>query len=272
MDNLANIEQTELDLERSLSGSETSKRHHELYDHCLLCGSPQKESHHIVLLSAGGSDTSLANRAMLCGDMGNGCHKGAHGIDAGNGRWWIKRDDIGALTATNRDTGEYRVLEEKAHLLSEEDGKEAFQLHSSILECKERIEGNFFMMGDSLRQMRDTSHYMTLGYESFNAYLASPELSINRAQAYKLMNIAGQCKRLNLEPSSLLDIDKDKLALVLPSISSEEDPQIKIAAARSLSRSDLKALYSGEEPQEQDDTEHTHNCGYCGRTNTYQGS
>ena len=269
MDNLANIEQTELDLERGLSDSKAYQWLRESYEYCLICGSPKLlEAHHLTLRSQGGL-TVPTNLVLLC----RTCHNAAHGIPSSSGKTlWLKRGDEGVLQSIDRATGEAQILDTKVHVPTEAEGVEAYQLHSNILECKERIEGNFFMMGDELRKMRDNSRYLALGYESFNAYLASPELSINRAQAYKLMNIAGQCKRLNLEPSSLLDIDKDKLALVLPSISSEEDPQIKIAAARSLSRSDLKALYSGEEPHEQDDTEHSHTCRSCGVLGWYPGS
>jgi len=277
MNDLANIEQTELDLERSLSGSETSKRHHELYDHCLLCGSPQKESHHIVLLSAGGSDTSLANRAMLCGDMGNGCHKGAHGIDAGNGRWWIKRDDGGKLLAINRDNEQIRMLDEKPHLLTEVDGEAAFALHTVVINAKAKVERGFYELGSSLLDMKKTGYYLALGHTSWHDYLSDSDLSLGKTQAQKCMDavagmLAHEITPRELEKDNGIPLGIERVALVFKNVDTREEALEALEKAKTYHWNDLVEDLTGKTQAPPQDILHDHKCSGCGKINWYQGS
>ncbi len=241
----------------------------EKYKWCLHCGSPSgRESHHIILRSRGGK-TMLINLVRLCGE----CHDRGHGqVVNGKEPLLIHRNSNNELIIIEHTTNKARVIDEKPHVPSTGDGEAAFALHRVIVDTKTAIENQFWTLGNALMDMRKSELYKVLDYDTFNAYLESPEVSLRRAQVYKLMSIAGHAERLKLEASSLQDIDKDKLAMVLPT-ATPENVNEKLGEAAGMSRSDLSAIYTNQDAPAPAPvpTEHEHKCNTCGAVNHYPG-
>jgi hypothetical protein len=102
----------------------------------------------------------------------------------------------------------------------------------------------------SLHAIRAEGLYELLGYERFTDWIADPDVSMGRSQAYALTAIY---QELVIERDiSVEDIqyhDPSKLAEVIPAIRKGTDPKEALADAAVLSRSDLRAKYRGVEPE-----------------------
>jgi len=122
--------------------------------------------------------------------------------------------------------------------------EQAFEVHRAILSLKREVGKNLWALAQLLKTVRDHALYKTLGYETFNEYIGSPEVSISRAWAYKLISsyetwVLGA----GFRPEALQDVDVEKLALVRPLV--QKDPGSAhewLARARELSRSDLRRV------------------------------
>lgn len=229
----------------------------ETYLYCVLCGRPHNDPHHIKFRSRGGKDT-LENEIPVC----RGCHDRVHSEELN-----LEREGD-QLKVIDKTTGEVYYRSLKPHVPSQEDGELAYTVHASILRHKQDIELRFWQMGVLLKELRDRELYKALGCETFNEYLGSPEISIERSQAYKLISICEQAQRLEIAPERLRLIDKDKLAHVLPKATPETVEDV-LADCESLSRSDLKEQYKrpGSISSPACWTEHEYVCSSCGATN-----
>lgn len=261
------LDQDELELERSEYLQHKVQALRGIYVYCIVCGSPRDlEAHHIIYRSQRGGH-ELTNLALLC----RCCHDAAHGIPSkDHPPFYMRRNEDGVLITIDRATGEITERDESRHIPSERQAEIAHTLHQEIQRVATLFHATGLELGEKLRLMDQSKGFRALGYGTFNEYLAGSGLPIGRARAYALMAINGQCQRLHLDPSSLLDIDKDKLNIVLPR-ATEDTVDDLLNDARTLSRSDLRAKITGEEREFNYEATHSHICQKCGFENTYPG-
>lgn len=64
-----------------------------------------------------------------------------------------------------------------------------YEIHNKIIELKKSIEMNFIKMGAYLKIIKDEKLFKEKGCETFEEYLAIPELSLNRSTIYAIINV-----------------------------------------------------------------------------------
>ena len=117
--------------------------------------------------------------------------------------------------------------------------QEAHKNFEKIVILVSDISLRWLFIGQLLWDNRDKSYWEKLGHESFNAFLASPELGLGQSTLYRFIHLYElYCLRLNLDPKDISDISYEKLYLIKDKvkINNKED---WLAKARTLSQSDL---------------------------------
>jgi len=103
--------------------------------------------------------------------------------------------------------------------ITAKQGKEAFELHQSILTLKRQMGMAFVTMGKLLKELRDSEHYKTLSYDSFASYVENSELGFKRRTAYYYIEIYEWfIFKLGYDSDRLAEIGYDKLVRLLPVI------------------------------------------------------
>jgi hypothetical protein len=87
-----------------------------------------------------------------------------------------------------------------------------------------------------------------LGHDSFEAWLAAPEVELSRRWVYELINIYRQLVVLREVPvQDLYPLEPSKLQQILPAVRRNQVPvKQALADVESLSRSDLRDRYVGQ--------------------------
>lgn len=115
----------------------------------------------------------------------------------------------------------------------------AFKLHESIVGLKRSVQQNTLQMGATLKELRDRKLYRLLDYPSFQAYCASPEVSVKRSTAYAFIRVYEVfIERFKYPVKQLETVDSKKLERILPVVD-EENHQEWLEKARELSYTDL---------------------------------
>lgn len=119
--------------------------------------------------------------------------------------------------------------------------KKEESIHEKILELKNEIEMKFIKLGGYLKLVNDRKLYIEKGCQTFNEYLAIPELGFQRSTAYAIMGVYSDFIESGLsETSDIEGISYYKLERIRQFI---EEPKEKvkewISKARELSLSDL---------------------------------
>ena len=127
----------------------------------------------------------------------------------------------------------------------------AFKNHQDIISVKNRIGKDLLGLASLLTINHDNRYYKTLGYDTWEEFLATPEISMSRFFAYKLMQIDRVwVNKFGVSPAKLQGIDSEKLYLMGTMINesfTNEEIEERLEQARTLSRSDVKQLKSGKE-------------------------
>ena len=66
---------------------------------------------------------------------------------------------------------------------------ETIDVHGKILSLRNEIEMNFIKLGGYLKLVNDNALYKEKGCQTFNEYIAMPELSFQRSTAYAIMGV-----------------------------------------------------------------------------------
>jgi hypothetical protein len=120
-------------------------------------------------------------------------------------------------------------------------------------------------MAASLYAIRAEGLYELLGHEKFTEWIADPDVSIGRSQAYALTAIYHELViERGIDVADIQYADPSKLAEVIPAIRKGMDPYEGIGDALNLSRSDLRAKYRKVEP-EPEKPEQVTICPECGQ-------
>jgi len=136
------------------------------------------------------------------------------------------------------------------------EGKLAFENSQKIIALKNNIEKDFMVLASLLITNHDNQYYKILGYDTWEEFLAIPEISMSRSFAYKIMQVYRIWVIKYGVSQENLDIDNEKLFLASIQ-ATEENYKEWLEKARVLSRSDIRGLLSGE------DYEYTVTCPNC---------
>lgn len=121
-------------------------------------------------------------------------------------------------------------------------------------------------MAEALHAIQSERLYELLGYERFTEWIATPEISLGRSQAYALTSIYQTfVVEKGVPVGDLAYIEPSKLAETLPAVRSGGDIGEALADATELSRSDLRAKYRGVEPAPPAEAVDLPVCPECGQ-------
>ena len=110
-----------------------------------------------------------------------------------------------------------------------------------IKELKIHVNVSWLKMGQLLYECQKNKHYLKHGCDTFETYIAQPELAFKRASVYSLIGIYKDfILTHHLPMSDIGDIDQKKLEMIRPQLKSGNVEDL-LAKARTLSRSDLYA-------------------------------
>ena len=130
---------------------------------------------------------------------------------------------------------------------SELEATQAFELHRNILNLKEIVGQSSLLLGENLSELKRRGWYKTLGHETFEEYLASPEVSFSRTTAYNLIKVFELwIEKFGYKTEQLEGVAYDKLLLAGQAIDDDEvdtlQAEVWLNNAKTLSRSDLRVL------------------------------
>ena len=130
--------------------------------------------------------------------------------------------------------------------IMEKRGKSAFENCQNIIALKNNIGQDLLRLASLLVVNHNENYYKILGYDTWEGFLAIPEISMSRVWAYKLIKVYETwVEKFGVEPAKL-DIDLEKLFLTIKKATKENYKEV-LEQARNLSRSDVKQLMSGKE-------------------------
>jgi N6-adenosine-specific RNA methylase IME4 len=117
---------------------------------------------------------------------------------------------------------------------------DAWNRHQRIVTLRNVAEKTFLALGEELYKFYYSEDYTKLGYETFESYLADPDVDISRGTATKLIEVYRNYNlKLNIFAAKLLPIGTEKLYLLSKHID-ETNVEEWLNKAAALSRSDLK--------------------------------
>jgi len=123
--------------------------------------------------------------------------------------------------------------------------------HERIIALKVAITDSFWEIGARLKLIQDDKLYPAGGYATFEEYIASPEIALDRSTVYDWIGIVETFTALNVGPSDIQDIEWSKLRMLRPVIREHpEELHEWLSKGRSLSRSDIRKellVYRGRE-------------------------
>ena len=118
--------------------------------------------------------------------------------------------------------------------------KKAFENDQAIKSLKVDLNVRWLKMAELLYENRKRRYFFTLGYDTFEAYIAQEELGFKRASVYKIIGIYKDLVLTrNVQLVDIADIDSAKLDMIRPELPTGNLDEL-LTKARSLSRSDLK--------------------------------
>jgi len=116
----------------------------------------------------------------------------------------------------------------------------AFKLDQQLKHLKRTVEASGLVMGKILYEIQEDRLYEVLGYDTFEQYLADPELSFKRSTAYNLKKIYKQwVLEYGYSIDELQDVGYDRL-LKAGKMATKKTADEWLEKAKSLSRTDLE--------------------------------
>ena len=127
-----------------------------------------------------------------------------------------------------------------------------FALDTRIKELRKVTVGAFWQLVELLRTARKREIWKKMGYDSWAAYLAQPELAFRKHTVDNYITAFNRFEELGL-PTRVLKLPQSKARLIAPHLTKENAEEL-IEKAQALSWSDLRAevgiISGGEEPDE----------------------
>ncbi len=120
----------------------------------------------------------------------------------------------------------------------------AWAQHQRIVLCKRKIEFRFIELGKELAEFDEMQRWETLGYNSFAAYLADPDVDISARTAYRIIRVHKMIAEYEVPPPVAIDVGSTKLDMLASHVN-EKNLEELLNKASALSRKDLKAELNG---------------------------
>ena len=115
---------------------------------------------------------------------------------------------------------------------------EAWENRQAILRYHGEVKRGFVALARLLKENRDKAYYKLLGHDSFEEFLADPELAFRRSTAFMLIShYELYIEHLKLAEDDIAAIGSRRLSIIKPVV--EADPERWLANAREMSKSDL---------------------------------
>ncbi len=125
------------------------------------------------------------------------------------------------------------------YLTDEVREQKAQALHVSITTRQRALEHVFIDMGKDLYELHQTNLFEVLGYKTFDAYVAAPDVNVGRRMAYMMKGCYSTFVLLyEVDRDQLVRIGISKLDMIRPIVSGY-DIEEWLCKAETLSRSDL---------------------------------
>ncbi len=122
---------------------------------------------------------------------------------------------------------------------------DAWAQHRCIVLLKDSIERSFLALGKELCEFDEMQHWETLGYNSFNAYVADPDVDIGASTAHRLKRVYRKfVLEMGLSHGRLLEAGNKKLEMIAAHVN-EKNLEELLNKASALSRKDLRAELNG---------------------------
>lgn len=116
----------------------------------------------------------------------------------------------------------------------------AFTIDLHLRQLKVETNKNFLLMAKLLKQVRDERLWKDLDYESFESYIAQPELGFDRTSVYRFIGIHEKfVDELKVPPVELQRYDYSKLDVIKPHVTEKNKDKL-LELVESNSRSDLR--------------------------------
>jgi hypothetical protein len=109
----------------------------------------------------------------------------------------------------------------------------AHEITEKIKEIVRDTTLNFYQTGELLKQVRDQKLWLASGCESFESYIADPELGISRTSAYNAIQLVE-----NFKYKEIRELDYSKVTKIIPALSVAPKEKL-LELAGTLSRGDL---------------------------------
>ena len=131
-------------------------------------------------------------------------------------------------------------------IISQEFAEEAHKYHQAVLRVTVEIKKSLWDLAIVLKHIRDNKLYKFYN-DTWESYLASLNSSISRSFAHKIItNYEIWGEGYNVSQEKLQDIDSEKL-YIAGTMANKENYEEVLEQARTLSRSDVRQLKSGNE-------------------------
>ncbi len=114
------------------------------------------------------------------------------------------------------------------------------EIHDKIIELKKSIEMSFIKLGAMLKQVRDNKLYLEHSCQTFEEYIAQPELSLNRSTVYAVIGVYEDFFESNQTDVELAEVGYTKLDRIRQFKNADNFDEW-IYKAKTLSLSDLGA-------------------------------
>lgn len=127
----------------------------------------------------------------------------------------------------------------------------AHEVEKNIKKGCHAIRGLWVVLAGYLYEFFEGKMWKSLGHETFNEWLATPEIDLARSQVYALVEAYRELVvERGVVPEELSGLDVTKIAVVLPAlragaVSLEE----ALSDCETLSRSDLREKYGQQLPE-----------------------
>lgn len=121
----------------------------------------------------------------------------------------------------------------------------AYSLETRIVSAVANIRASWVDLAGHLYDFQQSQAWATLGYESLEVWLASPDIEMSRRTFFALTEAHRELVvNRHVEPSRLIGIDMSKAAEVLPAIRRNQvDVETALADCEALTRTDLRDRY-----------------------------